>query len=124
MKNKNYALTPTAKRHLRALKADSIRRFGKERTQDYLKNFDQELQYAALNPEKLPLQSQHRIALAGGNDLFLHHIGRHYAAFKFISAQRIIVIAILGDMMDISQRLKELSLMTQREIAAIRKTVH
>ena len=114
---KNYILTSEARRHLRALKANSIKRYGKVRTAEYLQVLHDGLQYAAINPQKLPAKSQERMAMTGETDLMLHHIGRHYVAFKFIDQDTIAIGAILGDTMDIPNRLKELNTMTREEIA-------
>lgn len=112
-----YYLTADALMHVRKIVRESARQWGAAQAKSYQASLSDGFQRIADRHGQLPRKS------AGVGDLRLHRIHRHYAVFLVLAENRIMIVAVLHERMDVSARLRAMQGKLGRDIGDIRRKV-
>jgi toxin ParE1/3/4 len=113
----SYVLTPTARQHLREAKAWSLKRWGRELTEQYF----HDLEKKALHLAEHHARYTGRKELAGDSGLCLYPAREHYIVYEPLADGRIAIVAFIRQGRDILALLSRHAPLFQRELDKIRK---
>jgi plasmid stabilization system protein ParE len=117
-----YFLTPGAVDDIRELGEWSLKRWGKDKTVQYLTELHQGLEYIAAN-FKIFENNKSRDDLSGGSGLLLNPINKHYVVFAPIGGEAIAVAAVIRQGRDIPSILQKDGFAIRRDLQEIQERI-
>jgi plasmid stabilization system protein ParE len=112
-----YYLTTEALANIRDIARQSAKRWGILQAKAYQADLAAGFQRVASRHEQLPKKA------VGVGEFRLHRIHHHYAVFLVLAADRVVIVSVLHERMDVSTRLHAVRAQLDRDVAEVRRTI-
>lgn len=111
-----YYLTGEAAEHLSQIASDTAHRWGRAQVGVYISALRDGFQHIADNHPSFPLKK----GLTGVASTRLHRVNRHYIAFRVLTGEHVVILAVLHERMDVDARLREMQTRNDDDIGDLR----